>query len=61
MLELGIAIPVVWLRANTGKDPLPRVPAEVQDQVPDAVRFFVRAPPNLLVREFLETALDLGR
>jgi len=44
---------------DTGDDPLPHVAREVQDQIPDVVRFLVSSPPDLFVRHFLQTAFNL--
>ena len=60
LFEFRIAIALVRGGTNTTYNLLPRIAAEVQDQVADAVRFFVCAPPDLLVAQLLETALDLG-
>ena len=46
---------------NTGNNPLTRVAAEVQDQIADTVRFLVRTPPDLFVRQLFETTLNLGQ
>ena len=59
LCEFCVAIALVRLPADSADDPLARVAAEVQDQVADAVRFFIRTPPDLLVRQLLKTALDL--
>src|SRR5205085_5601452 len=47
--------------AQPADDPLPRVAFEVKQEVADAVRLLARAPPDLLVVQALEAALDLGQ
>ena len=48
--KLRIPFAFVRLAADARNNPLPRVSAQMQDEVANAVRFLVRTPPNLFVR-----------
>jgi hypothetical protein len=56
--KLRIADACVWLETDAADNPLACVPAKVQNQIADAVRFFVGTPPDLLVRQLLEAAFN---
>jgi hypothetical protein len=49
--KLSVAIAAINGTAKTDNNPLPDVPAEVQEQISNAVRGWICAPPNLFVRE----------
>src|SRR5690606_673569 len=51
LVELLLPAPHVGRAAHSADDPLPNVSRQVEEEVPDAVRRFVRAPPELLLGE----------
>src|SRR2546423_11371994 len=57
--KFSIAIARVRGPTYTAYNPLPRIAAQMQQQVPDAVGLFIRPPPDLFVRQPLETPFDL--
>src|SRR6266571_2196754 len=59
--KLSIAISRIGSAAYTTDDPLPRVAAQMQQQISNTVRLFIRPPPDLLIGEPFETSFDLGK
>src|SRR5438094_10409520 len=57
--KLRIAITRICGAANATHNPLPRVAAQMQQQIPDAVRLIIRPPPDLLIGQPIETPFDL--
>ncbi len=53
-------VPITWPAADAGQDPLADVPAEVKQQIGDAVAVLIGPEPELLVGEQACTPFDLG-
>jgi hypothetical protein len=48
----------VWLPAYALAYPLPNVPAQMQDEISDAIRLVIGTIPKLFVREVAEATFD---
>ena len=59
LVWLLLPIPLELVPAHSPDDPLANVPAQVQQEIADAVGGIVRPPPYLLVAQVLQAALDL--
>src|SRR5882724_1031234 len=57
--KLSITIARVRGAAYAAHNPLARIAAQMQHQIPNAVRLFIRPPPDLLIGQPLETLFDL--
>src|SRR5206468_7275797 len=54
-----LSMPQVFTSSDSSEDPLRDVAAKMQHQVADTVGRVIRSPPDVLILQTLETALDL--
>ncbi len=43
---------------NASDDPLPQISTQMQQQVANAVRNFIRSPPDIFITDFCKAALE---
>ena len=57
-VELALPLPLVLSPAYSADDPLPNIPCQMQEKIPDAVRLGISPPPHFLIRQLLDAPLD---
>jgi hypothetical protein len=50
---------VDFVPANSADNPLPNIPGEVEQQIPDAIGRFVGAMPEVILRQSVDAVPDL--
>ena len=54
LIKFLLTSAMIFLSAKAGEDPLPYITVEMEDEIADAVRTFIRAPPYLIICEFVQ-------
>jgi hypothetical protein len=61
LIEFLLPVLRAMRAAGDVDNPLPRAAFEMQQQIADAVRAFVRAPPHVVVTQDFQAALNLRK
>ena len=61
LIELFLPFPNVYCSTNACHDPLPQVATQMKQQICNTVHRFGWPPPDLIIRELVDTVLDLSQ